>query len=164
MSEKNIIQFSNAVPESEILLLRKWNCRLLPKELSKKFIQLVLNEDPQMDPKKTKRKWTEGIILSKNGLFYEPDLRSTYMVQTKSGRDLLHYFVKDSDSEEFERDMWTVWSFLQNCYDKEWWQKEYGEYAGEGEVLFNDLYLMKSTTIIWGGIEGCIVPTFRRLL
>ena len=159
MSEKNIIQFSNAVPESEIMLLRKWNCRLIPKELSKKFTELILGEDPQIDLKKIKRKWFDKIVLSKDGLYYETAPRSTYSVETSTGRELLLYFIKDSDIAEFEGDMWTVWKSMQNCFDKEWWQKEYGE--DSGNESYNDLFLVKRNTIIRGEVKGLFKPVFK---
>jgi DNA-directed RNA polymerase subunit RPC12/RpoP len=66
----------NDVPKSEelsdgIILLQKWNSRLLLKEPSKKFIELVLEKDPSKDSSTIRREWFNEKLLSKDSFFRE---------------------------------------------------------------------------------------------
>jgi hypothetical protein len=131
-------------PSDEIILLQKWNSRLLLKEPSKKFIDIILNKDSSKDVKTIRKEWFNEKRSSKDSFFKEPSSASTvYTVQTFSGRDLLIYYIKDDDIQEFEKDMKRVWNFLEDCYDEEWWVNEYGE-SSERDVLL----LKKSKFII----------------
>jgi hypothetical protein len=134
--------------DSKIRVLQKWNHRLLLKVPSRRFIELVLREDPNKSSKVVKNEWFLKQIGVKNNIFNEPaSISSTYNVQTSSGRELLTYHIKDNDANEFETDMMSVWLFLRDyCYDKEWWLKEYGQYL-DGHPM-QDLLIVKSKIII----------------
>jgi hypothetical protein len=54
--------------------------------------------------------------------------------------------VKDSSLNEFENDIKSIWDFLEDCYDKEWWIKEYGDFSPGHPA--NNLHLMKKKVII----------------
>jgi hypothetical protein len=133
--------------DSKIKLLQKWNHRLLPNESSVKFTELVLGESPNKDSRTIKNEWFMKQIYSKKGIFKEPaSISSKYKVQTLSGRNLLTYYIRDNDVNEFESDIMSAWSLLKDYfYDKEWWLNEYGQYL-EGHLVHN-LFLEKSRII-----------------
>lgn len=132
----------------ELNVLRKWNHRLIIKEPSKRFIELVLSIDPNKDFIMPRHKWLLNQIVSKNCIFIEPaSIINTYRLQTLSGKVLLIYYIRDIDVHEFENDIISVWDFLKNhCYDKEWWLKEYGQYLKRHPI--HDLVLKKTKIII----------------
>jgi hypothetical protein len=140
--------------DSKIRVLQKWNHRLLLKVPSRRFIELVLREDPNKSSKAVKNEWFLKQIVSKNSIFNEPtSINSTYKVQTSSGRELLTYHIEDNDANEFESDMMSVWFFLKDhCYDKEFWIKEYGQYH-DGHPM-QDLFLVRSKIVIGLGEEA----------
>ena len=138
----------------EVDLLKKWNAHLLPLEPSKKFIELVLGKDPSRDIGAILREWHDEVVNSKEGVIRK-NLDYLYRVQTAWGKEILCYFVKDSDTqEEFESDMKLAWDFLEECYDEKWWRKfciqEFGTFS-KGH-LANGLTLEKSTLIIKAAI------------
>jgi transcription elongation factor Elf1 len=121
-------------PESDdlsdgIFILQKWNSQLILKEPSKKFVELVLKKDCGKDIRTIRTEWFNEKISLKDGFFKEdPSQFTIYCVQSSGGRELLTYYIKDSDTLKFEHDMKTIWHILEDCYDKEWWKKEYGEF------------------------------------
>jgi DNA-directed RNA polymerase subunit RPC12/RpoP len=131
----------------ELDLLKKWNNRLLLKEPSKKFCELVLEIDPSKDSGTIRREWFNEILQLKDSFFKEdPYKNGIYTIQTMTGRELLIYHIKKSDSNEFENDMKSAWDFLESCYDKEWWIKAYGDFS-DGHPA-NSLILEKRRLII----------------
>ena len=116
---------------NEIEALIKWNSRLLPKEPSEKFAALVLGEDPAKAARTIKSEWFNKATLTKSGFFHEdPSAMTFYSVETLTGRELLAYNINDTDIDDFEDDMASAWHFLEtDCYDKNWWIKEYKEYS-----------------------------------
>ena len=136
----------------ESSLLKKWNANLYPREPSKKFIELVLGKNPLQDMRTIRSEWYDANFNSKESIIREC-LGNLYRVKTACDREILCYFVKDSDTWEFESDMKSAWGFLEECYDdEEWWRecciKQFGKFS-KG-YLTHGLSLEKSTTIISG--------------
>jgi DNA-directed RNA polymerase subunit RPC12/RpoP len=110
-------------------ILQKWNSRLILKEPSKKFIELVLKKDSGQDIGIIRREWFNEKISLKDSFFKEyPSQFTIYSIQSSGGRELLTYYVEDSDTLKFEHEMKLIWHILEDCYDEEWWKKEYGKF------------------------------------
>jgi DNA-directed RNA polymerase subunit RPC12/RpoP len=136
-------------PESDdssdgISILQKWNSQLILKEPSKKFVELVLKNDSSKDVGTIRREWFNEKISLKNSIFKEPPSQFTiYHVESSGGRELLTYYVKDSDAIKFEREMKSIWHIVEDCYGEEWWKEEYKSFDSTC-VLF----LTKSKVVI----------------
>jgi len=133
----------------EISLLKKWNAHLHPLEPSKKFIELVLGKDPSQDIGAIRSERHDANFNSKKSAIREC-LDNLYRVKTVWGKEILCYFVKDSDTREFESDMKSAWDFLEKCHDEKWWRerciKQLGTFSRG--YLAHGLSLEKSTTVI----------------
>ena len=146
IGQLNEYEFENVQP-NKIALLKKWNKRLILKEPSMFFVKIILDKDPNKGLAFTRREWFNELIQTKDSFLNKPSSDITeYIVQTQSGRDLLVYYIKDVDTLEFERDMKFAWTFLEKCYDKDWWLKEYGNYSSDSPLY--DLFLERRKTVI----------------
>jgi len=120
----------------EIAILRSWNNFLILKEPSIKFVDLILRKDSTKDIKNIRREWFNEKILLEDSFFKrDPSQFTIYHINSIGGRELLTYYINDSDTLRFEHEMKLVWHILEDCYDKEWWEKECGEFDSSCVLL-----------------------------